>query len=122
MAKSSTRCGSPNHHRELATSLQHNPAASIARLQATSTGSVRASIRRVAGCTTSTGSAGHASAELNSKLTLHLDHPMGADHVAGCTTSTGSAGHASAELNSKLTLHLDHPMGADQHKTMIFIR
>src|SRR5271155_2523200 len=79
MAKSSTRCGSPNHHRELATSLQHNPAASIARLQATSTGSVRASIRRVAGCTTSTGFAGHASAEVNSKLTLHLDHPMGAD-------------------------------------------
>ena len=53
----------------------------IARLQATSTRGVRASIRRVAGCATSTGSAGHApaGATANSKLTFHLDHSVGAD-------------------------------------------
>ena len=51
-----------------------------ARLQTTSTGGVRASLRRVAGCATSTGFAGHASATANSQLTFHLDHSMGADH------------------------------------------
>ena len=36
----------------------------------------------MAGYATSTGFAGHAGATANSKLTFHLDHPMGADHVA----------------------------------------
>ena len=38
-------------------------------------------MKRVAGCATSTGSAGHASAgaTANAKLTFHLDHPVGAD-------------------------------------------
>jgi hypothetical protein len=42
---------------------------------------IRASIRRVAGCATSTGSADHATAgaTANSKLTFHLDHSVGAD-------------------------------------------
>ena len=38
---------------------------------------VRACIRRVAGCTTSTSFASHASTEAGLELTLHLDHPMG---------------------------------------------
>src|SRR5262245_65579125 len=52
------------------------------RIQATSTRGVRARIRRVAGCATPTGSAGHAGATANLKLTFHLDHSAGADHLA----------------------------------------
>ena len=37
----------------------------ITRLQTTSTGGLRARARRVAGCATSTGSAGHAGAQAN---------------------------------------------------------
>ena len=48
-----------------------------ARLQATSPRGVRACIRRVAGCATSTSFASHASTEAGLELTLHLDHPMG---------------------------------------------
>ena len=69
-----------DRHRKLATSLQHDQAARIARRQATCTGSVRTSLRRVAGCATSTGFAGHASAPANSQLTFQLDHSVGADH------------------------------------------
>jgi hypothetical protein len=38
---------------------------------------VRARIRRVAGCATPTGSAGHAGATANLKLTFYLDHSAG---------------------------------------------
>ena len=43
----------------------------------------RASIRRVAGCATPTGAAGHATAgaTTNSKLTFHLDHSVGSDQL-----------------------------------------
>ena len=60
----------------------------IARLQATSTRGVRASIRRVAGCASSTGSAGHApaGATANSKLTFQTDHSVGADQHGWCRT------------------------------------
>ena len=53
----------------------------ITRLQAAGTRGVRASIRRVAGCATSTGSAGHAPAgtTANTKLTFRPDHSVGAD-------------------------------------------
>ena len=54
------------------------PHASIG-IQATSTRGVRARIRRVAGYATPTGSAGHAGATANLKLTFHLDHSEGAD-------------------------------------------
>src|SRR5262245_57339307 len=54
----------------------------INRIQATSTRGVYARIRRVAGCATPTGSAGHAGATANLKLTFHLDHSAGADHIA----------------------------------------
>jgi hypothetical protein len=52
------------------------------RIQATSTRGVRARIRRVAGCATPTGSAGHAGATANLKLTFHLDHSAGADQLS----------------------------------------
>jgi hypothetical protein len=45
----------------------------------TARSAVRARIRRVAGCATPTGSAGHAGATANLKLTFHLDHSAGAD-------------------------------------------
>jgi Integrase core domain len=54
--------------------------------------------RRVAGCATSTGSAGHAGATASTKLTFQPDHSMKADHQAllaahpmliiGATTAT----------------------------------
>src|SRR5262249_18528990 len=50
------------------------------RIQTTSTRGVRACIRRVAGCATPTGSAGHAGATDNLKLT-HPDHSAGAVHT-----------------------------------------
>jgi hypothetical protein len=57
-------------------------AASLARGgPVTSTRGVRARIRRVAGCATPIGSAGHAGATANLKLTFHLDHSAGADQV-----------------------------------------
>ena len=50
-------------------------------IQATSTRGVCACIRRVAGCATPTGSAGHAGATANLKLTFHLDHSAGGSPV-----------------------------------------
>jgi transposase InsO family protein len=69
----------PNRHRELAAPLQHDQAARIARIQAACTGGICSCLRRVAGCATPTGSAGHAGATANLKLTFHLDHPVGAN-------------------------------------------
>jgi hypothetical protein len=69
-----------DRHRELAAPLQHDQAARIARIQTTSARGVRARVRRVASCATSTGSAGHAGAQTAFKLTFHLDHSVGADH------------------------------------------
>src|SRR5437870_7184540 len=70
---------SSDRHRKLAAPLQYDQAACLARLQATSTRGVPARLRRVAGCATPTGSAGHAGATANLKLTFHLDHSAGAD-------------------------------------------
>src|SRR5262249_457885 len=47
----------------------------------TSTGGIRARLRRVAGCAIPSGSAGHAGETANLKLTFHLDHSEGADHL-----------------------------------------
>src|SRR5712672_503297 len=68
----------------------HDQAACIARLQATSPRGVRACIRRVAGCATSTSFASHASTEAGLELTLHLDHPMGS-HQFNCSTAAFAA-------------------------------
>src|SRR5262249_15423432 len=46
-------------------------------------------IRRVAGCATPTGSAGHAGATANLKLTFHLDHSAGADQRAAALLIEG---------------------------------
>src|SRR5262249_18872322 len=74
---------SSDRHRKLAAPLQYDPAACLTRLQATSTRGVRARLRRVAGCATSTGFAGHAGATANLKLTFHPDHSVGANQSAG---------------------------------------
>jgi transposase InsO family protein len=66
-----------------------------AQLQATCTGSVRTSLRRVAGCATSTGFAGHASAPANSQLTFQLDHSVGADHYRRPATTSAIPSSAS---------------------------
>src|SRR5215475_11387280 len=42
----------------------------------------RARLRRVAGCATSSGFAGHAGATANLKLTFHPDHSVGANHYS----------------------------------------
>src|SRR5438034_6862739 len=65
----------------MAAPLQYDQAACLARLQATSTRGVPARLRRVAGCATPTGSAGHAGAMANLKLTFQPDHSAGADHL-----------------------------------------
>ena len=52
----------PDRHRELATPLQYDQAPRLNRIQPTSTRGVRACIRRVAGCATPIGTAGHAGA------------------------------------------------------------
>src|SRR5207253_7447971 len=67
---------SADHHRKLATPLQHDPTARIASLQTSSAGGLRASPHRVAGLATSTGSAGHAGLTTSSQLTFDLDHSM----------------------------------------------
>src|SRR5262245_20289373 len=88
----------PNRHRELAAALQHDQAARIARIQAASSGGICPCLRRVAGCATPTGSAGHASATASLKLTFHLDHSVGANHL-GVTVAPGLYG-----LSTKYTL------------------
>src|SRR5262249_4986051 len=80
----------PDRHRELATPLQHDQAPRLNRIQATSTRGVRARIRRVAGCATPTGSAGHAGATANLKLIFHLDHSAGADQTWSHSSARGS--------------------------------
>jgi hypothetical protein len=66
--------------RKLAPALQRHSTPCLARLQ--TAGAVRPRIRRVAICAPSNRSDGHApaSAETAAKLTLQLDHSMGADH------------------------------------------
>jgi hypothetical protein len=76
-AKSSTRSERP----ESSSRAGSDQAARLNRIQATSTGGVRPCLRRVAGCATTSGSAGHAGATANIKLTFHLDHSAGADHL-----------------------------------------
>jgi hypothetical protein len=56
----------------------------VAPVQAASTGGICPCLRRVAGCATPTGSAGHASVTASLKLTFHLDHSVGANHHIKC--------------------------------------
>src|SRR5262245_23673372 len=65
--------------------VQHDQAARLNRIQATSTRGVRARIHRVAGCATPTGSASHASAAANFKLTfLGPQQVISPIHMAAC--------------------------------------
>ena len=63
----------PDRHRELATALQHRPAACLARLQAAGTRSVRASPCRLAGCAYPTSFAGQATAGAKTNPELERD-------------------------------------------------
>src|SRR6267378_8267096 len=73
--------------------VQHDQAPRLTWIQATSAGGVRARLRRVAGCATPSGSAGHAGETANLKLTFHLDHSVGADHFAIWLFGYLSTGH-----------------------------
>ena len=70
--------GGADRHRELATPLQHRPAACLDRLQAARPGGVRAGIRRMAGC---------AGVSANVKLTFQVDHSMKTGQSADCSSS-----------------------------------
>src|SRR5262249_13287858 len=83
----------PNRHRELAAALQHDQAARIARIQAANTGGICPCLRRVAGCATPTGCAGHASAAASLKLTFHLDHSVGANQYSTAISTSLNASH-----------------------------
>src|SRR5437762_4500059 len=80
--------GSADHHRKLASSLQHRAAACLDRLPGSGTGGVRASTRRMAGCAIPTSSAGHApaGAKTDPKLTFDPDHLVGAGHYGHVLT------------------------------------
>src|SRR5436190_9969766 len=60
--------------------VQRDQAPRLTWIQTTCAGGVRARLRRVAGCATPSGSAGHAGETANLELTFHLDHSAGADH------------------------------------------
>src|SRR5690349_4556236 len=68
----SIRVTEVDHHRELATALQHGSAARVLGLSITGSGSVRASLRGLAGGAHPTGSPGqaHASAKANPELRI----------------------------------------------------
>jgi hypothetical protein len=70
---------------------------SVTEINTVGTGSVRACIRRMAGCATPIGFAGHAptSAKANSELTFHLDHRSQA-----------------LQADDELTYTVDNPIGA----------
>ena len=83
----------------------------IARLQATSPRGVRACIRRVAGCATSTSFASHASTEAGLELTLHLDHPMGSHQLLNLKCSLRdrpAPGSEDTELGVLMELEVGH--------------
>src|SRR5262249_5454769 len=68
------------------------------RIQTTSTRGVRARIRRVAGCATPTGFAGHAGATANLNLTSHLDHSAGANHHDPCSRARSTRPHRTLKI------------------------
>src|SRR5499433_1637713 len=81
--------------------VQHDQAPRLNRIETTSTRGVRARIRRVAGCATPTGFAGHAGATANLKLTFHLDHSAGADQ-SGSFVTAGFVTAVVANLASRI--------------------
>src|SRR5262249_42613018 len=63
------------------------PATIVAQSSPSVLEGVRARLRRVAGCATPSGSAGHAGETANLKLTFHPDHSVGANHERATTSS-----------------------------------
>jgi hypothetical protein len=59
----------------------------------------------VAGCATPTGSAGHAGATANLKLTFHLDHSAGADQSRVSFFMNKFRKLGFIEYNGKLEVH-----------------
>ena len=80
MARSFTRCGKPRSSSRVGAATTMPSGRTL--LSATNHQHRRSScrVRRVAGCATSTGSAGHAGATASSELTFHLGHSMKAGH------------------------------------------
>jgi serralysin len=72
--------------------VQHDQAARLARIQTTRTAGVHTDLRRVAGCATSTGFAGHPGAMASLKLTFEVGHSAGANQ---CEESDAGAVMAS---------------------------
>src|SRR5262249_23074229 len=79
----------PDRRRELAASLQHDQAARLAWIQTACTGGVHSGPRRVAGCATSNGFAGHAGATASLKLTFEVDHSAVANHLSDLCSICG---------------------------------
>src|SRR6266446_2658670 len=86
-ARSSTVCARPRSSSRAgdATTTRSGPTPHL--VSSHQRGGVRARLRRVAGCATPSGSAGHAGETANLKLTFHLDHSAGADHSCEVTFS-----------------------------------
>jgi hypothetical protein len=72
----------------------------------------------VAGCATPTGSAGHAGATANLKLTFHLDHSAGADQRFLTAISFEVLDHADVRvelaLNDKALIIQTDPLSANR--------
>src|SRR4029453_9604616 len=84
-------------------------------IQATSTRGLRACIRRVAGCATSTGFAAHAGATASLKLTFEVDHPAGANQLAPVVR-----GATSSRAMGKSTRALPLTQGKSEDISMIY--
>src|SRR5215472_5794063 len=82
--------------------VQHDQAACLTWIQATSTGGVRPCLRRVAGRATPTASAGHTGATADVKLAFHLDHSARADYSTQ-TTSGWNGPATMAQLVARLS-------------------
>src|SRR6266403_2228502 len=80
--------------------VQHDQAPRLTWIQATSARDICPRLRRVAGCATPSGSAGHAGETANLKLTFHLDHSVGADHLTRPCLLSALRGNQSGHLGT----------------------
>jgi transposase InsO family protein len=67
--------------------------------------------RRVAGCTTPTGSAGHAGATANLKLTFHPDHSAGADQLSDAARLARQWRPTNLAIHSNAPMMVNTPRG-----------
>jgi transposase InsO family protein len=94
--------------RRYAASLQCRSAARLSGLQTASTGGLRSRVRRVSGCATSIGSAGHAGATASTELSFHLDHSIKAGHSALCSSRQDSLIQPTAYASTQVGLSHRH--------------